>query len=138
MGLALAYFADKNQSLVPSFLGHMASNLLPGEKRLDDREEVREIPEDDCVFIIGLTEKMPFPQYEFILSPGQLLFLYTDGVTNAEGEGKEAYGRERLADSLQGAKDARDAVGRAEDALRRFTGEREQTDDITMLCVAMR
>lgn len=111
--------------------GHEAPLLI-------DREEVREIPEDDCVFIIGLTEKMPFPQYEFILSPGQLLFLYTDGVTNAEGEGKEAYGRERLADSLQGAKDARDAVGRAEDALRRFTGEREQTDDITMLCVAMR
>lgn len=50
----------------------------------------------------------------------------------------EAYGRERLTESLIGAKDARDAVGKAEAALREFTGEKEQTDDITMLCVALK
>lgn len=28
VGLALAYFADKNQSIIPAYLGHVASNLI--------------------------------------------------------------------------------------------------------------
>ncbi len=66
------------------------------------------------------------------------LFLYTDGVTEAEGPGSEEFGEERL-DRLLARIDRADCAevtSRVLDHVREFAGENPQSDDIT--CVALR
>ena len=66
------------------------------------------------------------------------LFLYTDGVTEAEGPGSEEFGEERL-DSLLARIDQADCEGVTSlvlDHVREFAGDNPQSDDIT--CVAVR
>lgn len=69
------------------------------------------------------------------LQPGDLLALYTDGVTEAQDEGGAFYGEARLEASLQRSRGAgAQAVlqGAAED-LQRFVGAASQADDITLV-----
>ena len=74
------------------------------------------------------------------LEPGDRLFQYTDGVTEATNRDKELYGMERLKETLcRHAGDRPEAllthVKRDIDA---FVGEAPQFDDITMLCMEYR
>ena len=69
------------------------------------------------------------------LKPGDLLYLYTDGVTEATNAGNGLYGEERLLGVLQSSADADvhsvcDQVKLDVDA---FVGDATQFDDITML-----
>ena len=65
------------------------------------------------------------------LRRGDVLFLYTDGVTEAMDADSGQFGEERLESALKGANTREiDAVC---DAIRRFVGATEQSDDITIL-----
>ena len=69
------------------------------------------------------------------LAPGDALFLYTDGVTEALADGDQFYGPARLQGTLAGVaalgveKITRGVVG----DVRAFCGEREQSDDISVM-----
>ena len=71
------------------------------------------------------------------LDDGDLLFLYTDGVVEAEGRGGALYGRDRLLSALRRAAD--EPVGAIVDAVlsdvRAFIGDRTLDDDITLVAV---
>lgn len=71
------------------------------------------------------------------LEPGDKLFQYTDGVTEATDSGNRLYGMERLSDVLNKVKD--DTPEAVLDAVKtdidRFVGDAPQFDDITMLCL---
>jgi serine phosphatase RsbU (regulator of sigma subunit) len=68
------------------------------------------------------------------LTPGDVLVLYTDGVTDATS-GDERYGDERLRWTLTESHDADDALRRLADGLADFeTGE--QADDTAALAIA--
>ncbi len=72
------------------------------------------------------------------LEAGDMLFFYTDGVTEAEGPGFEELGEKRL-DSLLATLDAAacdDVTSRVLDTVREFAAGNPQSDDIT--CVALR
>lgn len=70
------------------------------------------------------------------LRPGESLFAYTDGVTEARAAGGELFGEDRLYDLATGRFDcARDLLDRALDRLGDYTTGAEQYDDITMLAV---
>ena len=69
------------------------------------------------------------------LKPGDLLYLYTDGVTEATNAGNGLYGEERLLGVLQSSTEADvhtvcDQVKLDVDV---FVGDAPQFDDITML-----
>lgn len=71
------------------------------------------------------------------LAPGDTLFLYTDGVTEAANEHNELFGNDRLLDALthgggKGTKEMCRFVKRQIDA---FTRKASQFDDITMLAM---
>ena len=71
------------------------------------------------------------------LLPGDTLFLYTDGVTEATNEHNELFGNDRLLDALthggdNGTKEMCRFVKRQIDA---FASKASQFDDITMLAV---
>jgi sigma-B regulation protein RsbU (phosphoserine phosphatase) len=88
---------------------------------------------------VGLFEPMKVTLHKAQLRPGDLFFLYTDGVTEAEDPGAVQFGEQRLADLLakkgHGAR-ASQWIARVEAAVGEFARGRSQLDDIT--CLALR
>jgi sigma-B regulation protein RsbU (phosphoserine phosphatase) len=85
--------------------------------------------------IIGVLGGATFQQETLALQPGDLLVLYTDGVTEALDFHDQAYGVERLLASIR-RHQALAAPLLAEQLLwdiRRFAGLAPQTDDITIV-----
>ena len=86
---------------------------------------------------MGKTVLKLYQKYEMQLLPGDSLYLYTDGVTEATNAEVALYGEERLQKKLNENLDA-SVKERCEGILADiddFVGEAEQFDDITMLAV---
>jgi len=82
----------------------------------------------------------PFPDHEYTstrigVRSGDVLCMYTDGVTEAEAPGGEQFGEDRLANVLRGsaARPARAIMRAVQDAVRAWCGEGEPGDDITLV-----
>ena len=71
------------------------------------------------------------------LQPGDVIFLYTDGVTEANNASEELYGTERLKELLDSNtdKDAEHICEVVKVDVDSFADGVEQFDDITMLCI---
>lgn len=85
---------------------------------------------------LGAREKTKIRSREFELQPGDCLFVYTDGVPEANNAEGEMFREERITDTLN-----RDAGAAPEnlvcgmcDSVKNYMGDAEQFDDITMLC----
>jgi len=86
--------------------------------------------------VIGLIEDLEHAVAEATLAPGELLFGYTDGATDARNEGGRQFGEERLLEEVcRGATDASSLLLCLLAALDAFSGRAEQYDDITMICL---
>lgn len=87
--------------------------------------------------LAGAMPDMHYTTQEFVLNPGEYLMLYTDGVTEAMNVSREFYSDERLLRELgRVAKESpKQIVEDIEKAVRDFSGDAEQSDDITMLCI---
>lgn len=85
--------------------------------------------------LIGLFDGEEYEEKAESLALGDTLFLYTDGVTEALSERNGFYGTDRLEAALARYRsvNAEDAVSFVYDAVKDFTGDTEQHDDITML-----
>ena len=91
-------------------------------------------------FVIGGMGGVRYREYELQLSPGDKLFLYTDGVPEATNAKNELFGSERMIAALNedpnaGPEEVLKNVRRAVDD---FVEDAEQFDDLTMLCLAYR
>jgi serine phosphatase RsbU (regulator of sigma subunit) len=71
----------------------------------------------------------------FSLSKGDMLFTFTDGVTEAMNGVGEQFSLKRLKASLMAGGDARDSTQRLLEAVQEHAAGEEQSDDITMLAV---
>ncbi|OGF10402.1 MAG: hypothetical protein A2W00_08830 [Candidatus Eisenbacteria bacterium RBG_16_71_46] len=85
--------------------------------------------------VLGVMEDSRFESGETTLEPGDLVALYTDGVTEGAGDNGEMWGEERLVAALRdgraaGAPALADAIVTA---VRGFEGARGPADDITVL-----
>lgn len=88
-------------------------------------------------FVMAGMEGIRYRKNEIQLMPGDSIYLYTDGVTEATDAMNELYGEERLLTVLNQNADAApqeicETVKADVDA---FVGEAPQFDDITMLCL---
>jgi sigma-B regulation protein RsbU (phosphoserine phosphatase) len=74
------------------------------------------------------------------LEPGDMLVLFSDGVSEAMNREEDFYGEERLLAALANASDATpaEAVTRVLADVRAFTDGAKQSDDITILAVRYR
>lgn len=91
-------------------------------------------------FVLAGMEHMKYQSGQIKLSPGDKIFQYTDGVTEATNAAMELYGMERLTDVLKknaGCRPA-DLLPAVKADIDAFVGEAPQFDDITMLCVEYR
>ena len=84
---------------------------------------------------LGIVEDAAWDQGIRQLLPGQILVLYTDGVTDAQNEQGEFFGYERLLASVKSS--AAGAAQLIHDAIRqdiqKFVGSAPQFDDITLI-----
>ena len=76
---------------------------------------------------------------ELCLSPGDTIFLYTDGVTEATNDKNELYGEERLLSLANKniTKTPQQLIAAVKDDVDVFVGDAPQFDDITMLAVSV-
>jgi len=87
--------------------------------------------------ILGMLPAFPFTSGEATIARGDLLALFTDGVTEGANAAGEMWGEERLLQALRRlAAEPSDAIVRTiVDEVRTFEGETGPADDITLLVV---
>lgn len=89
-------------------------------------------------FVLGGWEEWQYVQQEIQLEAGDMLFLYTDGVTEAADSAGKLYSLERLQKFLNELGDkaaVKEILSAVHESLQKFSGAAEQSDDITMLAV---
>ena len=84
---------------------------------------------------LGVSEDATYEAKDFTLEAGAMLFLYTDGLTEAMTRQHEQFGSERLMEQLQGGVDCKDQIDRMTQAVHQFVGDAPQSDDLTMLAI---
>ena len=86
-------------------------------------------------FVLAGMDTVKYRQNELMMHPGDRLYLYTDGITEATSSAKELYGEERLSAYLNGHADdtAEDILHGLKSDIDTFVGEAPQFDDMTML-----
>lgn len=84
--------------------------------------------------VLGGLPDMTYPTEKIQMKKGQRMFLYTDGVSEAQNEKGEFYGENRLQQILQqDLQSPRHTISLVGENVKDFAGSAEQSDDITML-----
>lgn len=85
----------------------------------------------------GVWEEAEFVSDTTTLVPGDMLLLYTDGVTEAMDVNRREFGRQRLSKAVDAAAgaDASGVINAVLGRIREHASGAEQSDDITMLCL---
>lgn len=86
-------------------------------------------------FIMAGLSSAKYVRHELKLNPGDKIYLYTDGVTEAENINHELYGEDRLIKKINEIKE-KDPTSICKDVLtdvKEYVNEAPQSDDITMV-----
>ena len=86
---------------------------------------------------VATMEGMPFREHEFKLEPGDTVYVYTDGATEATDANNELFGEDRLVDALNREPDAapEKLLENVKEDIDTFVAEAPQFDDLTMMAV---
>ena len=98
--------------------------------------EVRELTARGI--ILGEFEEVVIEEHQIDFAPGDVLVLYTDGITEAIDTDQRPFGEERLKAVLKAhaGKTPEELVAAVTDALESFIGAEPHADDFTILAVA--
>lgn len=91
-------------------------------------------------FVLAGMEGIRYRQFEIILEPGDSLYLYTDGVTEATNAENTLYGESRLLNTLNSHKNDVPQVllPAIKEDIDAFVKDAPQFDDITMLALIIK
>ena len=86
---------------------------------------------------VGVMPGWEFVEQEVTLKPGSLLFLYTDGLTEAENPVHELFGMDRILEEARkdNKQSPADFVSSMKAAVHTFVDGAEPSDDLTMLAI---
>ena len=99
-----------------------------------------ELVHDPHSLVLGGFARTKYTDYEIRMKAGDILFVYTDGVPEANDMDHQRYGSQRLLDALNaaGTSEPEELLAAVKESVSAFTGDAEQFDDLTMLCVRFR
>jgi sigma-B regulation protein RsbU (phosphoserine phosphatase) len=85
--------------------------------------------------VLGVMEEITLEERQVTLTPGDILILYTDGVTEPINSAGEEFGEERLAQIIASRSDqpCSDIVRQIRGAVWDFAGQQTQFDDYTLV-----
>ena len=112
--------------------GHNAPIVISGRKPT--------ILNVDANVPVGIVPDWEYSLQKATLSPGSLLFLYTDGLTEATRTGGELFSEERVLENLSGLEEmtsSADIIAHMTSAVNEFVGDSEQSDDLTMMAIRL-
>ena len=134
----LAFYQAATRELVYARAGHNPPLLLSGRREAgggggEGRAVLRQL--DDATGLpLGIDADATFNEARLTLAEGEMVLLYTDGITEAKAPDGEMFGVEGIEAALaEGADGANAVVRRLTDAVRRHRGARESGDDQTIL-----
>lgn len=90
---------------------------------------------------LGIVEGTQFSESTAALAPGDVLLLYTDGISEAMNPSGELFGLNRLTETLltaRGCQSAAQSIGVVQAAVDSFAAGRARQDDQTMLILSRR
>jgi len=87
--------------------------------------------------MVGIMDDASYITEKLLLEPGDCLFLYTDGVTEAMNDKNELFSDNRLKDGLHKlhGKSIQEIIGGTQQEIHRFARGVPQSDDITMMII---
>jgi PAS domain S-box-containing protein len=91
-------------------------------------------------FFLGMFEDNSYSEEQTVLNPGDLLFVYTDGINESFNNKDELYGRKRL-DSVilkHSVGGANETIAQAQMDKERFSEGRQSLDDISIFAIKRR
>ena len=108
----------------PLLIGHTGAGMLPVDSNLP----------------IGVMEGWKFTRQETLVDPDTTIFLYTDGLNEAENKNHQQFEMTRVievARKLQQENQFKSTtvVNEMTNSVRRFVGDADQSDDLTMLAL---
>ncbi len=90
----------------------------------------------DANLPVGVMPGWKYTEQDTKIDPGTTVFLYTDGLTEAENAAHELFGEERVNDVIVNFDDApQKLIETMTAAVHQFVGNTEQSDDLTMLTI---
>jgi phosphoserine phosphatase RsbU/P len=131
--LGLCVLDAPTRKLTLTSAGHTPVIVRHADGRAEEvGQEVSGLP-------LGIMEDSEYQQTEIQLEPGDVVILYSDGVTDARSPGEELYDSQsnhRLIKRVAQASGGPVAVGKAilQD-IREFSAGHSQADDITLVCL---
>ena len=102
---------------------------------ISDKEEEKEWLDVEANIPIGLELGWKYKCQETTISPGTTIFLYTDGLTEAEDCSHRLFGEERIKQSANCKEPPAILIDTMLQAVNEFVGNAEQSDDLTMLAI---
>ncbi len=111
-----------------------AGHEMPFIRKKNERFEAYKIRPG---FVLAGMEGMRYKSGSMMLEPGDMIFQYTDGVTEATNAQNELFGMDRLQTALNSIKenDTHAILTAVKNGIDTFVGDAPQFDDITMLCL---
>jgi len=90
--------------------------------------------------LIGAFGRLDLPEIEATMQPGDVVLLYTDGVTDARDRAGARFDEAGLLAAVERSRggSAHDMIGEVGDSVARFAAGAEPADDITMVAVGRR
>jgi sigma-B regulation protein RsbU (phosphoserine phosphatase) len=87
--------------------------------------------------VLGVTENVEFEERKAAIAPGDLLVLYTDGVTEPIDPDGQAFGEARLEQAIAATwqRSCGDILRHVRQVVVDFAGDQPQFDDYTLVCV---
>ena len=105
------------------------SPLLIGEQRIGMLPCSPNVP-------LGVMPEWKFDQQETTIDLNTCIFLYTDGLTEAENVNHDQFMEERMIDVAENSShQPQQLIDQMVSAVRQFVGNAEQSDDLTMLAI---
>lgn len=84
---------------------------------------------------LGVMADFPYQEQEVTLHYNDALFLYTDGLSEAENAQSGQFGLQRIEEVLHTYRDSQKQLAAMQAAVNAFVGDAPQSDDLTMLLI---